>query len=487
MKRQRENNTVENTVGTENEVTHQQLKKYRKEFEKDQHNQIIQNALCTNNLRYISEVRSYMQSIDTHFSHVLDPQLVVSDQKSTGRCWLFALLNIIRHDLIRYYNLPFDFELSQSYLSFYEKIEKCNHALHFFMNKDKLDPTDYKTQKILINDVQDGGTWTTCCNLIKKYGIIPKTCFRESVHSSDTYELNNLISSKVKEFAFELVNEKDKSKRLIMKETMMGEIYSILVKMLGTPPNINEKVNWCYSVREDMLDLLKKEKKRKRTGYETNMIKKELCVTPLEFYNSFVVNKLDDYCILTHDPRNEYYKYYQSYNGDIVVGGKPNGYYNLPIEEIAKFAAESIKNNYPVEIDIDAPRFFHQEEELIDEKVFNHNGVFNLKFDNLSKKDNLKCLYSYPTHALIVVSVDIEEKTNNIKKWRIENSWGSDLLSLLKGKTDAGHYIMSHSWFCKYAYSFVVHKKFIPTQVYKKYLLDEQNPIILPDNDILGY
>ena len=170
------------------------LNKLKKQFYKDDTNRIIQNSLCSNHLFRICEVRNYMQSRDSHYSHVLDPELVVSNQGLSGRCWMFAFLNVIRHELVRKYQLPHDFELSESYLCFYEKIEKCNYFLTYFLDKDKIDSHDLKTQSVLVQGCSDGGHWITCANLIRKYGIVPKSSFRESINSFDTEMMNTVLN-----------------------------------------------------------------------------------------------------------------------------------------------------------------------------------------------------------------------------------------------------------------------------------------------------
>jgi bleomycin hydrolase len=166
-----------------------------------------------------------MQSRDSDFSHTLDPELEISNQGLSGRCWMFAVLNVMRHELIRKFNLTHEFELSESYLCFYEKLEKCNYFLSEFMDADIVDVNDAHVRRLLSGGCDDGGLWVTCVNLIKKYGIIPKTCYRESVNSFSTEIMNEIINFKLREFALELTSEKNKSKRTVLKNRMMKQLY----------------------------------------------------------------------------------------------------------------------------------------------------------------------------------------------------------------------------------------------------------------------
>ena len=191
-----------------NSVDLAQLKTLKMEFLKNADNKLIQNALCANSLHDVCVNREFMQSRNDHFSHVLDPILEVSNQGLSGRCWGFAVYNVMRHEIIRKLQLPLDFEFSESYLSFYEKIEKCNNILTYFLDKDIINADDLNIRCKLMG-VEDGGHWVTCVNLIKKYGIIPKICFKESTHSYCTDELNNILGYKIKEFSLRLTQEEN--------------------------------------------------------------------------------------------------------------------------------------------------------------------------------------------------------------------------------------------------------------------------------------
>jgi bleomycin hydrolase len=451
----------------------------KSKFYQDKTNLLIQNSLCSNSLYNISEVREYMQSRDCEFSNTIDPELIVSNQGLSGRCWLFAVLNVMRHEMVRKYKLQHNFELSESYVCFYEKLEKCNFFLTRFLNVDRMDANDFKIRNWLLIGCEDGGYWITCANLIKKYGIIPKSCYRESINSYHTDQMNSTLNCKLREFALQLVDEKDMDRRLEMKNEMMETIYEILCKFLGVPPNPNEKFQWSFSLYLDLSTKLEREAKRQKNGeYENLQIKKTSDITPLEFYDIFVVNKLDDYIKFGHDPRNEYNRYYISPEDDVVVGGERTGYFNVQMEEISNMCIKSILDNTPVEFDCDVIKYLNSHEELMDTKCYDFGLVFNTSFTNMNKKQQMECLESYPNHAMVLVGVDLDSNDRPIK-WKVENSWGRD-----DDKT--GYYTMSHEWFEKFVYTVAIQKKYIPRALKAKYNKQVRSPVTLPDNDIMA-
>lgn len=460
------------------------LKKLKEDFNENPTNKLIQNSLCGNYLHSIAEVREYMQSRDRHFSHTLEPKLVVTNQGMSGRCWMFAVLNVLRHELIRDLNLPHNFEFSESYLAFYEKIEKCNHFLTKFITKDKIDSHDLKVRDALCVALDEGGLWVSCANLIKKYGLVPKTCYLESINSFCTDVIDDILSLKLREFALVLVNTKH-SEREEFKSKMMIEVYQILSKMLGTPPCPDEEFTWSFLPNRDLVELIENEQSRIESGkYETLKIKQVLTITPIDFYKKFISHSLDDYLNIINDPRNEYYKYYQSSESDIVVGFPVNGFYNMPIDKMAELCILSILDNTPVQFSCDVHHYFHPRDRLFDTKCFDYDLLFGKNFDKLTKEELLNVYGSYANHAMVFVGVDLDESGKPLK-WKVENSWGRSNDDDID-ENDDGYYVMSHEWFKKYVYDVVIHKKYSSRQLYVDYKKQKKSPITLPENDIMG-
>jgi len=470
LKRKRDHETA---------ITVDKLNKLKKYFTSNKVNNLIQNSLCTTFLHNVAENREYMQSRDKEFSNTLDPELQISNQGLSGRCWLFAVLNVMRHELVRKFDLPHNFELSESYVCFYEKMEKCNFFLTEVMKLDSLDTENSRVRDLLHHGCSDGGLWITCANIIKKYGIIPKSCYRESINSFITETMNDTLNGKLREFALELTSTPQES-RSELKNKMMSQIYEVLCKMLGTPPNPNEKFTWSFSEHLDLTKLLEREMKRQKTSgqYENLQLKNTFDITPLEFYKYFIVNKVDDYICLAHDPRNEYNKCYQSYNRDVVVEGNRHYYYNVSIKDMSEACILSILDNTPIEFDCDVCKYINVDESLLDNKCYDFSLVFGENFDKLTKEQALRCLNSYPTHAMVLVGVDLDEDGNPLK-WKVENSWG-------RSHDSNGYWTMSHEWFERFVFGAVVQKQYLPTRLLDIYKLSSCDPITLPKNDILG-
>lgn len=478
-KRKYEFMTVKNDVFLESS-----LKKLKSDFEKNPFNKVVQNSLCSNYLDNVSEVREYMQSRDRHFSHTIQPKLHITNQGMSGRCWMFAVLNVIRHELIIDLNLPHNFELSESYLSFYEKIEKCNYFLTQFMNIETIDvKNDSHIRNVLNSGIDEGGFWVSCANLIKKYGLVPKSSFLESVNSFDTENLNKLLNTKLREFSKVLVDCPIKEREQL-KSKMMEELYGIISKMCGTPPCPDEEFEWTYLQNLDMVELLEIEKERKESGtYKPLELKKVIKMTPLEFYNKFVSKKLEDHLCFSNDPRNEYGKYYESHDDDCVIGAERVGYFNIEMEYIEQMAITSILNNTPVMFCCDVGHYMNINEELFDTKCFDYNMLFNTTFNSLNKKEMMEVYESRANHAMVLVGVDLDLNTGLPLKWKVENSWGK-----VKRDEDneSGYFTMSSEWFRKYVYDIVIHKDFLHRKELTVYNKAKKNKITLPKYDIMA-
>lgn len=457
------------------------LTTFRDKFNEDKTNKLIQNGLCNGDLDDIAEVREYMQSLDFTFSNSIEPELQVTNQGLSGKCWVYSCLNVLRHEIIRQFQLPRDFELSEAYLGFWDKLERCNYVLSYFTKKDNIDYSNLHELSLLQSGCSDGGLRITCVNLIKKYGIIAKTSYRESNNSYDTEELVDYLNTKTREYSMELMRM-EKSQRSKAKTEMLNEIFNFLAKMLGTPPLPNEKVNWSYDVFMDIDERLERVKRRRQNDdkYENLQLKRSLSITPLEFYEKFVVHNLEDYVYLTNDPRNPYHKYYVSYHDNVVVDGQKHGYYNVTMDEMAKYAMRSILDNTPVEFSCDVAKYNKPGDELLDIKCFNYDMLFGTTLQKLEKADRIRCLDSQATHAMVLVGVDLDAKRQPIK-WKVENSWSA--MNIFKAGGSPGYYTMANDWFNEYGFDVVVHRKYCDKKFLTAYDKAFQNAVVLPEND----
>ena len=204
-------------------------------------------------------------------------------------------------------------------------------------------------------------------------------------------------------------------------------------------------------------------------------------MTPIMFYKKFIIDDINEYLRLGNDPRNEYNIFYESFEDNLVVGGDKNGFFNTDMKEIVSICINSITDNTPVEFDCDVGQYLNPIEELLDTKCYNYNLVFNTNFDEMTKKEMMECFESYANHAMVLVGVDLDKNGKPIK-WKVENSWGRTY----SDEQSSGYYTMSHEWFVKFVYNVVVNKKYASWRLNKKYNQSIQDPITLPENDIMA-
>jgi len=433
------------------------IKSFQKLFNKNSNLRISRNALTRSSMLDVAMDWDAFRNIDHTYSHSISNEMKkVTNQKASGRCWGFAGLNLMRIAVCEKYNLS-NFEFSQNYFMFCDKLEKSNYFLeNIIMTLD--DAYDSRLMMWLLSEpVNDGGQWDMFVNLMEKYGIVPKSAMPESFQSSSSRMMNRFLTRKLREFAAELRTMNKKGSRLKdlrkEKENMMATIYNMLCVCLGTPP---ESFNWQI-----------KDKKKK--------FKRFTDMTPLEFYNKHVDIDLKEKVCLIHCPMsnkkmNEHYSV--SYLGN-VVGGEIISYANVDINTIKRAAIKSIKNDEAVWFGCDVGKMFHHELGVMDMSLYDYELLFGTEF-KMDKKTKLEYGDSVMTHAMLLTAVDM--KGNQSLKWRIENSWGD------KGG-DKGYLLMTDSWFNEYTYEVVIDKKYLPNNILKIF---DRKPIFLNPWDPMG-
>jgi bleomycin hydrolase len=418
-----------------------------------------------------------MQSYDRRFSNEIEPQLVSTDQKNSGRCWIFAVLNVARHKTICKYELENDFEFSQCYLSFWDKLEKCNYTLNEIIKNRHLPNflgNEY-IRSLLSCPVTDGGHWVTCKNLIKKYGLVPQSVFDESFNSSNTEEMNYILEHKVRQFAQELYRTKSENECYQKKQEMVATIYHIMSKLFGSPKLPDSKFDWTYCIdqEKDLLEMIERQKKRRKTSrYENLELKKKVKTTALEYYRNYVPFDCDEMIQVNHDPRNPYYKCYTNEKPNMVYDGERTLYLNLQIDDLIAMTKRSVLDNTPVVFMCDVGKHMNVFEGILDTKCFNYQSVFNTTFQAMSKADRINFRESAATHAMVITGVDLDDSGEPVK-WQVENSWGQVL----------GDFIMSTDWFRDYVFEVIVEEKYLEPKHRKIYHQERQRPAFLPFTD----
>jgi bleomycin hydrolase len=464
------------------------------EFRSNSKNILAMNAITQSQMSGVLVSRDASMQNRHVYSHHIAKECKATNQKASGRCWLFATLNVLRLDIIKRYKLD-EFEFSQSYIFWFDKLEKCSWFLDSIV-KTAQEPLDGRlVQHLLHNPVQDGGQWDMAESLIEKYGLVPKSAFPESAHSGATANLNWLITFKLREAASVLRNlvaaeGAESAKVTAEKERVLTEIYKIMSITLGEPP---QNFDWNFRNKDKAYQCFEG-------------------LTPMSFYKDHVQRDVSQMVSLIHDPRNEYYKLYSvEYLGN-VVGGRPVIYVNLPISELKKYASMVIRGDgkkketpaaaaaaaaaEEVSSDVtptpshaneavggdavwfgcDVGKFSDRMAGVMDLDYYDYKSAFDVSF-GLNKADRLRYGESAMTHAMTLNAVHMSKDNKDTIRWRVENSWGTD-------RGENGYFTMSDSWFDEYVYQIVVDKSILSEEI--KSVIEKETPVVFPPWDPLG-
>ena len=422
---------------------------------KKEKNTILRHALSKTSIEDIVYSKDNFSKTNFAFSHTIKT-LPVTNQKKSGRCWIFAALNVLREIIAKKLNLK-EFELSQSYISLFDKLEKINYELEAIIDLIDKDYDDRTLCHILQNTISDGGQWDMFVSLVKKYGIVPKNVFDESFTSSDTAHMTKLIKVNLRKFASfaHEMYEKEKNLDKIREEKnkLLEKIYDLMLDLYGIPPN---NFDFEYLDKDDNYHI-------------------EQNYTPKTFFEKYIGNEIDEYISLIHAPTKSK-KYMTSYTIQYlgnVVGGKTVKHLNLPMERIITLILSQLKDNEIVWFGADVSFYRNRTQGHWDDQNYDYETPFGLSFD-YDKGECLDYGISAMNHAMCITGVDL--KNDVPLKWKIENSWGSE-------KGYKGYYFMSDSWFRKYTYQAVVKRKYLTQDEQNSY---DQDPVVLKPWDPMG-
>ena len=422
------------------------LAKISATYADNSYDKAISNALAGTSIATLAINADNAAMIDTHFSDRVRTK-GITDQKSSGRCWLFTGLNVLRAKMIDKYGLP-GMEFSQSYLFFYDQLEKANLFLQGVIDTRKLPFEDRKVDWLFSNPLSDGGQFTGVSNLIVKYGVVPAEAMPETFQANNTSQMANLLKLKLREFGLEIrAAQKARPAELQeMKLRQLSEIYRMLALCLGEPV---QEFEWT------------------RCDKDNNIVSREK-YTPKSFYQEFLGEDLEsNYIMVMNDPTREYGKVYEIDYDRHVYDGHNWLYINLPVERIKEMAIASIKDNVAMYFSCDVNKFLNRTKGTLDLANFDYESLMGVTF-GMDKKQRVQTHASGSSHAMTLIAVDIID--GKPVKWMVENSWGPT--SGYKGCL-----IMTDEWFNEYMFRLVVEKKYVPEDIMK--MLD-QKPIMLP-------
>ena len=420
------------------------MEQLRKGYTASPEQKAIKNALATTAIPTLATNGENLAMCDTHFSHRVKTK-GITDQKSSGRCWLFTGLNVLRAKMISKHNLG-EMEFSQNFCSFYDLLEKSNLFLQAVIDTRDLPFSDRKVDWLLRHPIGDGGQFTGVSNLVMKYGVVPKEIMPETYQSNNTRQMRTILSQKLREFAL-VLRSADKKSLATKKVEQLTEIYRILVECLGVPPT---EFEWTM---------------RDKSGRVVSTER----YTPKSFYDKFIGEDLEgNYIMIMNDPTREYGKVYEIEYDRHVYDGENWLYINLPIERIKEMAIASIKDNTAMYFSCDVGKFFNREKGTLDLANFDYASLFRTSFP-MNKRERIQTYASGSSHAMTLIAVDIDNE-GKPRKWMVENSWGAK-------SGYKGNLIMTDEWFNEYMFRLVVERQYVPEDVLK---MLNQKPIMLP-------
>lgn len=416
----------------------------------------LENAVTHNGIHASLETRKSAVENTPVFSLDLTKDKV-TNQKASGRCWMFAALNTFRHKMISSFQLE-DFELSQAHTFFWDKYEKSNWFLEQVIATADQELTSRKVAFLLQTPQQDGGQWDMVVSLFEKYGVVPKSVYPESISSSNSRELNTYLNKLLRQDAQilrDLIHSGADSEVVASKkQALLQEIFNFLAMSLGLPPR-----EFDFSYRD-----------------KDNQFHSESGLTPQSFYKKYVDLQLDDYVSIINAPTTDK-PYGKSYTVDMlgnVVGSRPVRYLNVPMDRLKELAIAQMKAGETVWFGSDVGQVSNRKAGILATDVYDFEAGMDIHLTQ-DKAGRLDYAESLMTHAMVLTGVDLDEAGQS-RKWKVENSWGD------KVGTD-GYFVASDAWMDEYTYQIVVRKEFLTPDELAAY---EAEPIVLAPWDPMG-
>lgn len=415
----------------------------------------LSNAIAANAIDNVAKNHLHANALDTYFN-VETQRQSITNQLSSGRCWMFSGFNVLRSD----YTLKHDsvtLELSQAYLFFYDQLEKANLMLQGVIDNAAKPIDDPRVQFFFRSPISDGGTFCGVADLTEKYGLVPQEVMPESFSSDNTAKVRQLVASKLREYGLQLRDMVAKKKSPVSlnkaKVRMLSQIYHMLELTIGQPPQ-----RFTYAFRN-------KEGRALTPAREW---------TPQSFYQEVVGRQLNGTFIMAmNDPRRPYYKTYEVELDRHTYDGHNWRYVNLPMDDIEQMAIAALKDGHKMYSSYDVGKQLDRKRGYADLENFDYGALFGTTF-SMDKAQRISTFDSGSTHAMTLTAVDLDEQGKAVK-WKVENSWGSDW-------GQKGCLIMTDRWFREYMFRLVVDKKYVPENILRA---AEQQPVMVMPEDPL--
>ncbi|TKJ40492.1 hypothetical protein CEE37_09265 [candidate division LCP-89 bacterium B3_LCP] len=465
------------------------IEKMLESFDPDPQTQRLIDAVLHNPVRDIAINKKVFNDHNPYFSHEIKTGKI-TDQKSTGRCWLYAGLNILRPAVIDKID-DSSFEFSQNYLFFWDKIEKANTFLEKVIARRKLDVRDEDFQRILERPVGDGGWWEYFANLVKKYGVVPASAMPETRSTKTSRMMDRYMTYQMREDAAELraMSAKGASVKKLRqkKEEFLLEIYKVLTFHLGTPPteftyryksSVDEEKRTAELIRvinaitdgEGGGGFTETEALKEMAEDKVSVLKS---YTPQEFAEEYVTADLDEYIVLGNDPSREMNKRYIIENDRNIFEQGESGYVNVSIEDLKLATLQSVLSDEPVWFGADVTEQRENGQGIMNSELYLYDDIYGLK-TVFTKADRMLYQTEATNHAMVFIGVDVVN--DKPMKWKVENSWGNDV-------GDAGFYTMYSNWFDEYVIQSIINKKYLPQRILD--ILDTK-PVLIREHEFIA-
>ncbi len=412
----------------------------------------LRNAVQSNSINKMALATGNRQAEDTWFSVEVNGS-GITDQESSGRCWLFTGTNVLRRRAMK--NLGVEgFMFSHVHLFFYDQLEKANLFLQSIIDTRHQDINSQQVQWLMKNPISDGGTYTGVADLVTKYGLVPKDVMAETYVSNSTSEFNGHLKRKLREIAINLREKSEAGQSVKQLEAykveQMKTIYRMLTLAYGQPVK-----EFTWAPRDKKGKLLSEPKR----------------YTPLSFYKEVCQPEEDlnaDYVMLMNDPSRPYNKVYEIDMDRHTYEGHNWLYVNLDIDQLSAMAIRSLQDSVPMYFSCDVGKQLNRQNGLLDVNNYDYDDLFGTHF-GMTKRQRIQTLDSGSSHAMTLVAVDLDAE-GKPTKWKVENSWGPTY-------GFSGHLIMTHEWFSEYMFRVVVNKKYCTPEVLE---ILKQKPTRLP-------
>ena len=416
---------------------------------------LMQNVVTQHDVNDVALNRNIVTEAAHNFSNVLD-DWAVTNQARSGRCWMFAGLNLFRAEARNVLNVK-EFEYSQNYVMFWDKLERANFLLEAVIETADRPIDDRTVAWLLQGSIGDGGQWDMFVSLIEKHGAVPKEVMPETESSSNSARMNFILNYQLRQGARAIrqsyANELGLESMRKSKSETLNVIYQILCIHLGTPPS---RFNWQWKDKDGEFH---------RDGE----------MTPAQFAEKYIVTPMEEYVCLVHDPRETSpleRTYTIQYLGN-VVDGTPIRYLNVDIQLMKDLTMRMLEDGKPVWMGCDTGKQMHRDKGIWDAELFDYAGVYGAEF-GMDKAARLEYHQTRMTHAMLFTGVDVVD--GQPRRWRVENSWDSKV-------GDKGFFLMNDSWFAEYMFEIAVPKSYLPEDLQQALDLE---PIVLPPWDPMG-